>query len=144
MAIYITEDGNVYCENEPDEKRELFPNEMIANKVYEELQTTNANVSNLQTAVSSLNGSLTAVGGLVDGLIDGTVAGEIDADTLTETGIYRVAYTSSNIPSSSGALIVVFHCSDLTYQLFLPNTVGYKIQARMYYHDTWGSWRVIE
>lgn len=29
MATYITEDGNVYYENVPEEKRALFPNEVV-------------------------------------------------------------------------------------------------------------------
>ena len=49
MATYITEDGNVYYENVPEEKRTLFPNLNTDPKDYE---TVKENLENLQISVA--------------------------------------------------------------------------------------------
>ena len=51
MATYITEDGSVYYENVPEEKRELFPNTPLNEKTLED-------IADIQTDITSINGEI--------------------------------------------------------------------------------------
>lgn len=103
MATYITEDGNVYYENEPEEKRALFPN---LKRIVIDTTLSNsgeaADAKSVGDAISALSESIT--GEITE--IDGKLASE--KFTLTP-----------NITMATGSICVGIHDKSVnTVRLF--------------------------
>ena len=102
-------------------------------------------MNQLKVLLTDSKGNLKQTGTVFPMMCD-SVSVSMDVNGLTETGIYRIQSTSTNVPSGTfRGILIVFKYTSVYQVLLTPNgiTANLRIFFRASLNDDWSDWKEV-